>query len=452
MTRPIDDTHDPQLRSWVETANGSTDFPIQNLPFGVFRPRGTCNVPRVGVAIGDQILDLHRCRELNVLDGLPSELVDAAAVSSSLNPLMTLGRKLTARLRHCVSTMLRADSTRAEPSALVPMADADMHMPVDVGDYSDFYASIFHATNVGKLLRPDTPLLPNYPHVPVAYHGRSSSIVVSGTPVQRPHGQTRPRNADHPTYGPSQQLDYELEVGIAVGQPNTLGHPVGISEAEDHVFGLCLLNDWSARDMQVWESQPLGPFLSKSFATSISPWLVTLDALAPFRCPAFARRPGDPRLLPYLSSEENDRTGGVDISVEVRLRSAEMRRRGLEHIRVSRGSFRSMFWTVAQMIAHQTSNGCSLRPGDLPGRVNVFETTWFSIYCSDSPPSTRCIDDRSSGGRRRATTSSCESSGVPVVGPGASWRVVFDGGLIHTAVGKVSGRGGPLTNRSGCAA
>ena len=434
MTLPIDDTHDPQLRSWVETANGATDFPIQNLPFGMFRPRGTSDAPRVGVAIGDQILDLRRCCELNVFDGLPGALVDAAAVSSSLNPLMTLGRKLTARLRHRVSTILRADRTRAEASALVPVADADMQMPVDVGDYSDFYASIFHATNVGRLFRPDTPLLPNYRHLPVAYHGRSSSIVVSGTPVQRPHGQTRPRNADHPTFGPSQQLDYELEVGIVVGQPNTLGHPVGISEAEDHVFGLCLLNDWSARDLQVWESQPLGPFLAKSFVTSISPWVVTLDALAPFRCPAFARRTNDPRLLPYLSSEENDRTGGVDITVEVRLRSAEMRRRGLEPIRVSRGSFRSMFWTVAQMITHQTSNGCSLRPGDLLGSGTISGSQDGSQGCllemtqqGERPLELPTGEERSflADGDEVVLQGHCEREGYATIGMGTCVGVVL---------------------------
>ena len=365
----------------METANGATDFPMQNLPFGVFRRRGHADTSRVGIAIGDQILDLHRCGELNLLDRLPTELVDAVSASSSLNPLMALGRKPIALLRRRVSTMLRADSTQVEPSALVPMSDAEMQMPVDVGDYSDFYASVFHATNVGRLFRPDTPLLPNYPHVPVAYHGRSSSIVVSGTSVQRPHGQTTPRDGDDPTFGPSQQLDYELEVGIVVGEANPLGEPVDLDQAEDHVFGLCLLNDWSARDMQVWESQPLGPFLAKSFATSISPWVVTLDALAPFRCPAFARRSSDPQPLPYLSSAENDRAGGINVTVEVRLRSAEMRRRGLEPVRVSRGSFRDMFWTIAQMVAHHTSNGCNLRPGDLLGTTAIWQPQMHVLHC-----------------------------------------------------------------------
>ena len=382
MTRPIDDTHDPQLHSWVETANGGgTDFPIQNLPFGVFRRRGHTDTSRVGVAIGDQIVDLRRCGELNLLDGLPTELVDAASASSSLNPLIALGRKPIALLRRRLSTMLRADSAQVEPSALVPMDAAEMQMPVEVGDYSDFYASIFHATNVGRLFRPDNPLLPNYPHLPIAYHGRSSSIVVSGTSVKRPQGQTKTHDADNPTFGLSQQLDYELEVGIVVGAANPPGQPVDLNQAEDHVFGLCLLNDWSARDMQVWESQPLGPFLAKSFATTISPWVVTLDALAPFRCSAFTRRQSDPRPLAYLSSTENERIGGIDITVDVWLRSAEMRRRGLESVRVSRGSFRDMFWTVAQMVAHHTSNGCNLRPGDLLGSGTVSGSEAGSAGC-----------------------------------------------------------------------
>ena len=372
MTHPVDDTHDPTLRSWVETSNeGTTEFPIQNLPFGVFRRRGTNDTPQVGVAIGGQILDLRRCRELKLLEELPADLVEACSAGSSLKSLMALGAGPTAQLRQRVSKILSADSRLAVPGVLVPMGDAEMQMPVEVGDYSDFYASIFHATNVGTLFRPDHPLFPNYAHVPIAYHGRTSSIVVSGTPVTRPHGQTKPRDADQPEFGPSQQLDYELEVGILVGSANTLGQRVAVDEAEDHVFGLCLLNDWSARDMQLWESQPLGPFLAKSFATSISPWVVTLDALAPFRCPAFARRPSDPRPLAYLSSEQNDRTGGIDITVEVLFRSAEMRRHDLEPVLLSRSSFQDMFWTVAQMVTHQTSNGCNLRPGDLLGSGTI---------------------------------------------------------------------------------
>ena len=365
MTRPVDETHDPTLRSWVESANEpGADFPIQNLPFGVLRRRGTQENLRIGVAIGDQVLDLARCRELGLLDGLAAHLV-AATSASSLNALMVAGAGDASRLRQWLSRVLNAEAPNQEPRVLVPIADADLCLPVEVGDYSDFYASIFHATNVGKLFRPDNPLLPNFQHVPIAYHGRSSSLVVSGTPVHRPRGQAKPRDADLPSFGPSQRLDYELEIAFYVGAGNPLGQPVRIDEAEGHIFGLSLLNDWSARDLQVWEYQPLGPFVSKSFATSVAPWVVTLDALAPFRCPAFVRAEGDPRPLPYLSSARNAAEGGLDLKVEVLLRSAEMRRQGLDPFRLSVGSTRETYWTVAQLVAHHTSNGCNLRTGDL---------------------------------------------------------------------------------------
>lgn len=364
MTRSIDETHAPTLRSWVESANHpGTDFPIQNLPFGVFRRRGTRECGRVGVALGDQVVDLTQGRELGLLDGLPPQLVSATA-ASSLNALLAAGPECASGLRRRLSQVLRHDAS-PEARVLVPLAGVELLRPVDVGDYSDFYASIFHATNVGKLFRPDNPLLPNFRHVPIAYHGRTSSIVVSGTQVRRPCGQAKPRDAELPSFAPSHRLDYELEIGFYVGPGNTLGRPVPIDEAEDHIFGLSLLNDWSARDIQLWEYQPLGPFLSKSFATSVSPWVVTLDALAPFRCPAFVRRDGDPQPLPYLSSSRNTAAGGFDLKVEALLRSAEMRRQGLEPFRVSAGSTKDTYWTVAQLAAHHTSNGCNLRPGDL---------------------------------------------------------------------------------------
>ena len=365
MTRPIDETHDPTLRSWVESANHpGADFPIQNLPFGVFRRRGTRERGRVGVAIGDQVVDLAHGRELGLLDGLSSQLASATA-SSSLNALLAAGPGFASGLRRRLSRVLRDDTPNPEPRMLVPIADVELRLPVDVGDYSDFYASIFHATNVGKLFRPDNPLLPNFRHLPIAYHGRSSSIIVSGTQVRRPRGQAKPRDAELPSFGPSHRLDYELEIGFYVGPGNALGRPVPIDEAEDHIFGLSLLNDWSARDIQLWEYQPLGPFLSKSFATTVAPWVVTLDALAPFRCPAFVRRGEDPHPLPYLSSPRNTAAGGFDLKVEALLRSAEMRRQGLDPFRVSAGSTRETYWTVAQLAAHHTSNGCNLRPGDL---------------------------------------------------------------------------------------
>jgi fumarylacetoacetase len=360
----IDDTHDPRLRSWVASANSaSTDFPIQNLPFGVFRRRSVAQPPHVGVAIGDAILDLPRCSERGMLDML-SEPLRSAVSAPSLNALMALQRSDVSALRRHLVSILRIESTDADPQLLVPMDDAELGVPAEVGDYTDFYASVFHATRVGQLFRPDSPLLPNYKYVPIAYHGRASSVVSSGTAIHRPSGQIK-SGSTPPTYGPTSRLDYEVELGFFVGPGSTLGRPVPIELAEQHLFGACVLNDWSARDMQAWESQPLGPFLAKSFATTISPWVVTVDALAPFRCGALVRPVGDPSPLPHLFSPENESSGGIDITVEVLLRSDRMRRAGAEPVRVSRGSFREMYWTIAQMVTHQTSNSCNLRPGDL---------------------------------------------------------------------------------------
>ncbi|NEP01263.1 MAG: fumarylacetoacetase [Symploca sp. SIO2E9] len=367
MSRSIDQTHDLSLRSWVESANQKdTDFPIQNLPFGVFRDRGSTQSPRIGVAIGDQILDLTSCYQSGLLQQLPEHL-QAACTASNLNPLMALGSWASLALRTCLSQLLRSNGQKpsSEAKLLVPMVEAELLLPAKIGDYTDFYASIFHATNLGKLFRPDNPLLPNYKYVPIAYHGRASSIVASGTPIKRPQGQRKAPEDNVPSFGPSVLLDYEVEVGFLIGAGNELGEPISIDNAESHLFGLCLVNDWSARDIQAWEYQPLGPFLGKSFATTISPWVVTLEALAPFRCPAFSRSQEDPLPLPYLSSSINTRQGGIDLTVEVLLDSAQMREQGIEPFRLSHASFRQMYWTMAQMIAHQTSNGCNLHPGDL---------------------------------------------------------------------------------------
>jgi fumarylacetoacetase len=315
------------------------------------------------VAIGDQILDLARSIELGVLDGLP-DAVRTVARGESLNALMALDASDLSRLRRRLSDCLRDDGRRADERVLVPMSEADLRLPIEPGDYTDFYASIFHATNVGRLFRPDHPLLPNYKWVPIGYGGRCSSLVASGTAVQRPQGQSKGAD-ERPVFRPTERLDFEVEIGFVAGRGTALGRPVAIDRAEQHVFGACLVNDWSARDIQAWEYQPLGPFLAKSFATTLSPWIVTLEALAPFRCEAFARPAGDPPPLPHLFSEANQRLGGFDIVVEVWLRSAEMRRSGLDPIRASRGSFRDMYWTMAQMVTHQTSNGCKLRAGDL---------------------------------------------------------------------------------------
>jgi len=363
----IDKTHDPSLRSWVDSANhNGAAFPIQNLPFGVFRREESGEASRVGVAIGDEILDLKSCAHGGLLDGLPCDLKEACA-APVLNPLMTLGNGAATALRSRLSEILRFGAAKpASPAEVVLHRDAiELLLPVAIGDYTDFYASVFHATRVGKMFRPDNPLLPNYKHIPIAYHGRASSVVVNGTAVRRPCGQRKPPDSEAPAFGPSRSLDYELEVGSLVGAGNELGRPVPLGEAEGHIFGLCLVNDGSARDLQAWEYQPLGPFLSKSFSTTVSPWVVTLAALAPFRSAVSTRPAGDPQPLPYLSTRKNAEHGAIDLTLEVFLCSERMRRQGMEPVRLSRGSFREMYWTVAQMLTHHTSNGCNLGPGDL---------------------------------------------------------------------------------------
>jgi fumarylacetoacetase len=365
-----DESHRSDLVSWVESAaDAAGDFPIQNLPLGVFRRDG--GEPwRAGSAIGDQILDLAAAWH----HGFLSERVGAAvnrAADERLNAIMALGREGAGALRLQVSALLRADTDaghraqRLASSLLVPAAQAELGVPAVVGDYTDFYASVHHATNVGKMLRPDNPLLPNYKWVPIGYHGRASSLVASGTLVRRPSGQTMADGASAPRFGASKRLDYELEIGAFIGTGNAQGEPIPIDRAEEHLFGLCLVNDWSARDVQSWEYQPLGPFLSKSFATTVSPWVVTLDALEPYRTAAYRRAVGDPEPLPYLSSEGNQRAGGFAITVEAYLSTRAMRERGQSPLRLSRGSFTDMYWTLAQMVTHHASNGCNLRAGDL---------------------------------------------------------------------------------------
>lgn len=361
----MNETHNPQLTSWIPSANiPGNDFPIQNLPFGVFRKKVT-GLHHIGVAIGDQVVDITAARNEGLFNGLAEEAAEACS-GDTLNRLLSLGHTHWSELRKRLSVLLSDTEERGKVErCLVPMAAVEMQLPVAVGDYTDFYASIYHATNVGSMFRPDNPLLPNYKYVPIGYHGRASSIVVSGTPVQRPSGQTKSDDAPAPVFGSSKQLDYELEVGFFVGPGNELSKPIPISEAEHHIFGLCLVNDWSARDIQKWEYQPLGPFLAKNFATTISPWIVTLDALEPFRCPAFARPADDPTPLPYLDSAANVMTGGVNITLEVFLRSRKMREEKSGAFLVSSGSFKEMYWTIAQMLTHHASNGCNLRPGDL---------------------------------------------------------------------------------------
>jgi fumarylacetoacetase len=374
----VDHTHDSLLRSWVESAAGHQDFPIQNLPFGVFRRRDTDELGRVGVAIGDMILDIAACQAERRFTGVAATAA-AACAGPTLNALMALGAGPRAELRRQVSELLSADSS--EEGLLVPQGDAELLLPARIGDYTDFYTSVHHATNVGGMFRPDNPLLPNYKWVPIGYHGRASSIVPSGSPVRRPAGQSRPPDAPAPSFGPSRSLDYEMELGLFVAVGNVLGEPVPVGRAEDRIFGFCLVNDWSARDVQAWEYQPLGPFLAKNFATTISPWVVTLEALEPFRAPAAARPAGDPTPLPYLDSRRNTEAGAIAVTVEVYLSSARMREAGLPPQRLSRGSAADLYWTPAQLVAHHTSNGCDLRPGDLLATGTISGPTKESRGC-----------------------------------------------------------------------
>ncbi|MEZ5646810.1 MAG: fumarylacetoacetase [Burkholderiaceae bacterium] len=364
----LNETHDPALRSWVASANdAASDFPIQNLPFASFRRLGSDEAFRGGVAIGDQILDLGAVAQTSVFSGEVALAVQAGA-RPQLNALMAAGPRLWSALRLALSRALRdgAGEQAALQACLVPQALAEYGVPATIGDYTDFYTSVHHATNIGKLFRPDNPLLPNYKWVPIGYHGRASSIGVSGQQFRRPVGQTMPPGADQPALGPSKRLDIELELGVFVGTGNAQGEPVGMADAEDHVFGLCLLNDWSARDIQAWEYQPLGPFLSKNFATTISPWIVTMEALAPYRV-AFERPAGDPQPLPYLDSEANRTQGAFDIQLQVGLETPRMREAGQADATICRTSYRHAYWTVAQMVTHHTVNGCNLQPGDLFG-------------------------------------------------------------------------------------
>ncbi|TCO83821.1 fumarylacetoacetate hydrolase [Plasticicumulans lactativorans] len=364
----LNETHDPLAQSWVASANApDTDFPLQNLPFGVFRRQGSAEPFRGGVAIGDQVVDLAALQALGVFEGEAAAAL-AAAAGPTLNPLMALGAPAASALRLALSRALRAGSPLAArlDACLLAQARAEYAVPAQIGDYTDFYTSIHHATNVGRLFRPDNPLLPNYQWVPIGYHGRCSSIGVSGQAFPRPRGQTRAPDAERPTLGPSRRLDYELELGVFIGRGNALGEPVPLDEAEDHVFGLCLFNDWSARDLQAWEYQPLGPFLSKNFASTLAPWIVTLEALAPYRV-GWTRPAADPQPLAYLESPALRAAGAFDIRLEVALETAAMRARGRAPARLSLTSFRHAYWSVSQMVAHHTVNGCNLSPGDLLG-------------------------------------------------------------------------------------
>lgn len=364
----LDETHDPALSSWVESANDpETDFPPQNLPLGRFRARGSAETFRFGVAIGDRVLDLRAAASCRWPAEMRSWLTPLAA--GELNGFMTLGPAAWRGLRLQLSAALtRGAALESELRACLHAQDAvELSLPCTIGDYTDFYTGIHHATRVGQQFRPDNPLLPNYQWVPIGYHGRSSSIVVSGTPVRRPRGQRKADNDVAPHVGPSQRLDYELELAAWIGQGNTLGEPIAIARTGEHLFGVCLLNDWSARDLQAWEYQPLGPFLAKSFATSISPWIVSMDALAPFRVP-LVRSAADPAPLHYLDCAYEREHGAFALSVEAWLLTAAARAQGQPAQRLSRSLWsEAAYWTLGQLVAHHSSNGCNLRPGDLLG-------------------------------------------------------------------------------------
>jgi fumarylacetoacetase len=439
-------THDPKLRSWVGSANrADTDFPIQNLPFGVFRlahgssgPAGSGEGWRAGVAIGDQILELGAAALREHSSGVVARALAACAGEPTLNSFMAMGREAWSALRGFLSEVLRADSPHAERlrPALVPQRQAEYAVPAKIGDYTDFYASIHHASAVGRLFRPDNPLLPNYKWVPIGYHGRASSIRVSGQKFERPIGQIMPKGEPGPSLAPTRSLDYELEVGIFIGTGNELGRRVPVDEFADHVFGLCLLNDWSARDIQAWEYQPLGPFLAKNFATTISPWIVTLEALAPFRS-AWTRPAEDPQPLPYLDSARVRDAGAIDVQLEVWLETQRMRASGVAPERLSHSTFRESYWTVAQLIAHHTVNGCNLEAGDLLGS---------GTQSGPSAGEEGSMLELSQGGKRPITLRSGETRTFLADGD----RVIFRGwgeraGFVRIGFGEVAGQVLPAT-------
>lgn len=360
MTFPtIDETHDPALDSWVVGANGHSQFPVQNLPYGLFTHRGGRR--RLGVAIGDHILDLAALEQ-----HLP--VGRDALGGDSVVHLLSQPAPDRVELRKALSRLLCDAGFResVEPH-LIPAGECQMHLPMAIGDYTDFYVGIHHATNIGKLFRPDNPLLPNYKYVPIGYHGRASSIRPSGVPVRRPRGQRKAADAAAPTFGPSARLDYELELGVWIGKGNALGDAVSIGDAADHIAGFCLLNDWSARDLQAWEYVPLGPFLAKNFHSTISAWVVTAEAMAPFRMAQPPRPTGDPRPLDYLWDEQDQAQGALSIQLEAFVSSARMRSAGMQPHRLSRGDASAMYWTAQQIVTHHASNGCNLMPGDLLG-------------------------------------------------------------------------------------
>jgi fumarylacetoacetase len=370
----IDETHNAGRESWVASARGHAEFPIQNLPFGVFSRGG--EAPRGGVAIGEMIFDIKEGLDAGLFSGAAATAAEAAS-GPALNPLMELGQSPRLALRRQLSALLSADHPNRvkietlSPRLLHNAADCTMHLPAQIGSYTDFFAGIHHARNGGMRRDPNNPLNPNYKYVPVAYHSRASSVRPSGVPIRRPRGQRKAANEDAPSFGPCRKLDYEIELAVWIGPGNALGEPIPIGEAGNHLVGLGLFNDWSARDVQQWESQPLGPFLGKSFGSTVSPWVITTEALAPFRVAQPPRPAGDPRPLPYLWEEADQKEGAFDIALEALLITEGLRAKGLSPHRMSASNTTDLYWTVAQMIAHHSCNGCNLTAGDLFGTGTI---------------------------------------------------------------------------------
>lgn len=378
MPYAIDETHDQNLKSWIESANDpKNDFPIQNLPWcQVFLEDDEEQFVVTGIRIGNSLLLIDVLIHAGLLDD--AELGEFSVIESADE----LPFETRSKIRKQVSKLLRddcpdlRDNAEVRQHAIMELDEEGLVLPFFPGDYTDFYASLYHATNVGSMFRPDNPLLPNYKHIPIGYHGRASSVVPSGTPIKRPVGQQAPaEEGGSPSFGPCKLLDYEMEMGVVVGKGNELGEPVSIEDAEDHMLGLCILNDWSARDLQKWEYVPLGPFLAKNFASTVSPYIVTMEALAPFRCEAQERDAGDPQPLAYMDSDANRKAGGIDITVEVHIASAKMREQGMDPVHLSTANFKDMYWTLAQMLTHHTVNGCNLQSGDLLGSGTISGTT-----------------------------------------------------------------------------
>jgi fumarylacetoacetase len=419
----IDDTHDPSLVSWVESAAPGSDFPVQNLPLGIFSEAKGRRRP--GVAIGDYILDLNGISDF-LDEGWRGDFAQPV-----LNGWLARGHDSQRALRERLVELLTDQRYRddIEPQ-LIGQSEVRMHVPCLVGDYTDFYVGIHHATNVGKQFRPDNPLLPNYKYVPIGYHGRASSVRVSGEDVIRPNGQRKPPEAEAPEYGPSRRLDYELELGLWVGRGNRLGEPIPIGEAEQHIAGWCLLNDWSARDIQAWEYQPLGPFLAKNFLTSVSPWIVTSDALAPFRTPMPQRAAGEPEPLPYLRSQGDT---AFAIQLEVTLSSEKMRQAGTAPHVLSRGTASAaMYWSAAQIVTHHASNGCNLQPGDLIGTGTL---------STDSDSGLGSLLEISRGGKQPIELPSGESRTFLEDGDEVTLRAWCEAeGAVRIGFGECSGR------------